>query len=647
MSLFKSLRFQIAAPLLIIVLLFAALFAGNLTALEAQRNYNTLLNITARLQHTAQSLVQLAMNYSSNIPQDSASYQRDVKLYYQEIQSQVELFDEITEGFMSENFSPTLTSRKYPFTPRLDPAIQAAVRAIEEAWADFKVRLTLSIGMDERGPRIGEAAAFINGNHLLLTESVDALRSQLLHLASARLDNVRRLNWIALAAVVGVTFGLMIWFYLSIIHPLRSSVRGFRNVAQGDFGYQVPSSGSNELASLTASFNQLSSRLHAIFELIDRIQQGSDLGQTLCFVAEQFPALLPLDWVGALFIAGDEKRITLEKSYRDGKTEANRHNTFELRKTLLAKALETDKPLHIPDMKRTAQDNPNYQFLNHLVANGLRDAIFLPITEQSPIPGVLVFATEKPDSYTPEHLELLANIAKLITHSFGRTVKLTEHARLAAIGGFASGIVHEIRSPLSTINLALEYLRKAELPAAAEKRAALAHHETERLARLLDEILLFAKPLKIEMGELDMGGLISQFLDTHEAIAAQRGQFNRLRINAASTAILGDRDRLEQVLLNLYNNACEASPPGSEICWILAEDADKRHLCLDILNPGDPIPEAILGRLFDPFFTTKSEGTGLGLGIVKRIVDAHGGEITIQSDMSPGTRVTVSLPLLR
>lgn len=645
MTLYKNLKVQITLPLLLIVALVATTFTLNLNALEEQRVYNTLLNTTARLQHTARSLGQLAMNYAMNAPQDKASYQRDVKLYYQEMHNQIELFDEITESLMSEQFDPDMTARDALFTPQLAPAVHVAVQAVEETWQDFRNGLNQSIGMDEKGPLLDRAVHYITGNHLALNESIDVLRAQIQRLASSRLEQMRLLYWSTLFAVIAVTLGILAWFFLAILGPLGQAVAGFRKVAQGDFGQQVPVAGSNELASLTVSFNRLSSRLYAIFRLIDRIQQGSDLDETLCFVAEQFPALLPLDWVGALFVVGDSSRITLEKSYRDGRPEVAQRRKFELHKTLLLKTLETDKPLHIPDMQRTADSNPNFQFLNHLVESGLRDAIFLPITEQSPIPGVLAFATRKPDSYTPEHLELLANIAKLVTHSFGRTVKLAEHARLAAIGGFASGIAHEIRSPLSTIGMALEYLRKSNLPEAAEKRAELAQRETGRLARLLEEILLYAKPLELKLQPVDLAEHLSGFLPDHDPVARQRNQRHELYIECDRSTILGDQDRLNQILLNLANNACEAAPDGSVIRWSLSNGPPEHTLTMKVTNPGDPISPQALARLFDPFFTTKANGTGLGLGIVKRMVEAHGGEIHITSDAALGTLVTVQIPL--
>lgn len=640
----RSLKIQIAIALLMIVALFAGVLAITMPALEEQRSFNTLQNITARLQHTVKGLVELAMNYTQNTPTDEASYQRDVKLYYTEIRRQINLFDLITNAFMSGVFSPALTNREHEFAPQLDPAVRTAVSAVEAAWIDFRAGLDRALGMESKGPRLQQAAHYITRKQMPLVESIDVLRAQIQRLASSRLDRVNQIHWISMLTVVVVTLGILAWFVQTILHPLSRAVGGFRSVAQGDFGYQVPLATTNELSSLTISFNQLSSRLHAIFRLIDRIQQGSDLDDTLRFVAEQLPSLLPLDWVGALFVAGDNTTVTLEKSYRGGQPEVAPRRHFKLQKTLLLKTLENDEPLHIPDMKSTAESNPNYQFLNYLVHTGLRDAIFLPVSEQSPIPGILAFATRKADSYTPEHLELLTNIAKLVTHSFGRTVKLAEHARLAAIGSFASGIAHEMRSPLSTIGLALEYLRNSQLPPPAEKRALLAQQESERLTRLSEEILLYAKPLQLNLATLEIDQFLRQFLRQQNSLLAQRNQHHQLTIDIDTGTIIGDKDRLKQVFLNLASNACEASPEGSRIDWRLSRDPRDQVLTLTISNPGVPISLATMERLFDPFFTTKPSGTGLGLGITRRIVHAHGGEMLIRP-IETGTEVRLLIPL--
>ncbi len=645
MKLFETLKFQIGAALLLIVVLFTVVIALSIKGLEEQRNYSTLLNITARLEHTARSMVSRGMNYAMNAPRNPVAYRRDVALYYQEIKAQTKLFEEITIGFMTENFSPSLVQGDAPFTPRLDPEAHKAVQDVEDAWAVFHTGLQEALGMDRDVPQLDQAAHFITARHQPLSDSIENLRNHIERLVEEGQNQVMQSHWVMLLIIIAVTLGIMAWFFVKVLRPLDRAVAGFRKVAQGDFGYQVPTAGNNELAWLTSSFNQLSSRLNAIFRLIDQIQQGSDMDETLCFVAEHFSQLLPLDWVGALFMAGDGMTISLERSYLDSKPEITQHSRFRLEGTLLEQALKEGEPLHVPDMNHTADKNPRYQFLNHLVDKGLGDAIFLPITEQSPIPGVLAFATRDPESYTPEHIELLTNIARLITHSFGKTLKLSEHARLATVGGFASGIAHEIRSPLSTISMALDYLQKTDLSEPAEKRITLAREETGRMARLLEEILLYAKPLKLDLQPLDLAALTESFLESQSDLAKRREQKFELDIDASSTSILGDRDRLQQIFLNLSQNALDAAPSDGTVHWRISSDSAARILTIRIQNPGEPIPADVLPRLFDPFFTTKTQGTGLGLGIVKRMVDAHGGEIQIVSGLDTGTLVTLQFPL--
>ncbi len=402
--------------------------------------------------------------------------------------------------------------------------------------------------------------------------------------------------------------------------------------------------GSAEAVDLAQSFNRLSARLKVLFDLLERLQEGSDLRQVLAFLSSEFQHLLRTDWIGVLFVTGDAQTIKLEAAYLDGEPEIAGKHLFPLRETLLAQALDAAKPLHIADLDRTASDHPTYVFLRQLRDKGMRDAILLPLDEHahSPIRGILVFASRNAESYDREHLQLLNNIGELVTHSFGRTVKLAEHARLAAIGEFASGIVHELRSPLATIGMALDHFGGLELSASSAKRAELAAAEAARTARLLDDILLYARPMQLNMLPLDLADFSVQMSETYRGLAEQHGKRLEIRPGAAAP-VIADRDRLAQVWLNLTRNALEAAPAGSAITWQLLDNRERDAVEMQIDNPGAVIPPEQLERLTEPFFTTKSGGTGLGLAIVKRIVDAHGGELEIRSQVA-GTRVTVSLP---
>ena len=640
----QSLKFQISVALLALTGLFLGVFALSQVALEEQRRYNSLLNVTTRLEHTARQLFTLGHNYLMYTPKGAENYYFDNQLYHQEILTQVNLFDELAHGFMMGNFDSDLIQGTTPLKTELDPGTKQIVFDLEILWEAFRTGLFEALGTSERSPRLSEAAAFIATHQQPVTTGIDTLSRQIKTLVESRLQKVNRVYWALLLTTMIVLSGILSWFFLAVLRPLGRTVTGFGKVAQGDFGYQVSAGGNNELALITGAFNQLSSRLNAIFRLIDQIQRGSDLNETLSFIARQFPELLPLDWAGALFVAGDNSTITLEKSYQDGKQEALPAVRFRLNRTLLQKAIASGEPLHVPDMQKTAEANPGFEFLNHLVAKGLRDAIFLPVTGTDTIPGVLAFASREPDTYTPEHLELLTNIASLVTHTFGRTVRMAEHTRLVAIGEFASGITHEIRSPLSTITLALDHFEHVDLSESARKRAVLARQEAHRMERLLEDILLYAKPVRLNLQPVNLGTLLREILETHASIGERAGQRIEVELPAESSEILGDTDRLKQLFLNLARNASEAAPAGSTIRWSLTKDEISRSLTVDIENNGDPIAPDLLPLVFKAFVTTKSGGTGLGLGIVKRIVDAHGGDIAIRSDQSSGTRVRIHLP---
>ncbi|MBW4614446.1 MAG: GAF domain-containing protein [Desmonostoc vinosum HA7617-LM4] len=240
---------------------------------------------------------------------------------------------------------------------------------------------------------------------------------------------------------------------------------------------------------------------------------------------------------------------------------------------------------------------------------------------------------------------LEAEVEKRTAELRAAQAKLLEQERLAAIGEFAAMIVHEIRNPLTTMIMGLKYFKKAILTQAAQERLLLALEEASRLENLLSEILLYSKPQVLQLCELDVNEFIGELLmpmcEMPEALLRQI-EF----IPAIPTVkILGDRDKLKQVFINIVRNACEAISAGEVIKWevnILSED----RVCINVCNGGEPIPSDILSKLTQPFFSTKSSGTGLGLAITKRIVNAHDGELYIQSDRVTGTTVGIQLPVI-
>ncbi|NBC47423.1 MAG: HAMP domain-containing protein [Gammaproteobacteria bacterium] len=643
-----SLSVQVTAVYLALGLLLAAAGVYTIGAFQRQLGSIGLVNQAAQLELTVEQMHAQGMNYWQNAPRDYPTYYRDVRLYYQDLLTQVETIDAIVATFMSGDFRGALPMWLPSWLqPHLGAKAEAATIALERTWERWRDELFAALGDDEDEPRLEWAAEHVIEAHNGLLAAVDAFAAALREWA----EREYRVMMHGTLIVAGVTlliavllFALLRW---KLLRPLRRTTAGFQRVADGDFGHRLPVAGTTETQDLTASFNRLSERLDLLYRLIQGLQQGQELDQLMGLLNTEFRPLLGCDWSGLLFI--DERRANarVETSWLDGAPQPGDQRRYRLKGTLLEQVLAEEAPLHVNRMVECARENPAYELLHHLVALGMQDAIFLPLTPQTqtPVPAVVVFATRDPDGFGGARRRLLGNIAQLLTQGVGRTARLAEQTRLAAIGEFASGIAHELRSPLTTIAMALGYLAEHEREPRAKRRVDLAVGEAERMRRLLDDILLYAKPLSLELRPLELGALLGE----HVAAAAERHRAHRIELERASAPreVMADRDRLRQVLTNLTDNACEAAPEGSVIRWRLGDlgaDDERGEVRLSVHNQGEPIPSELLPRLTEPFFSTKSTGTGLGLAIVRRLVEQHGGRLAIRSSVEAGTTIEIDLP---
>lgn len=218
-------------------------------------------------------------------------------------------------------------------------------------------------------------------------------------------------------------------------------------------------------------------------------------------------------------------------------------------------------------------------------------------------------------------------------------------ARLAEIGELATMIVHEVRNPLTTVLMGLTSLRGLDLPERAQIRLGLAFDDAQRLQRLLNEILLYAKQQVLQCRELELNHLLQQLVETWQTVPEIEERHIQFISSPASAWVMGDRDKLQQVFTNLIRNACEAVDRHHVIsCRI---DVNTKQICVSVHNGGAPIPPETLVKLGTPFFTTKPSGNGLGLAIVRRIVEAHNGQLFVESSADAGTTVSVQLPRIQ
>ncbi len=221
--------------------------------------------------------------------------------------------------------------------------------------------------------------------------------------------------------------------------------------------------------------------------------------------------------------------------------------------------------------------------------------------------------------------------------------ELQRNERLAALGKMAAGVAHELRNPLSSIKgLALILKSNFSLPSTQAETADILVKEVERLNRSIGELLDYAKPGQLRREATSIQEIIGKTVSLVQVDAESYGITIRLDIDDDLPQVVIDRDKMNQVFLNLFLNAIQAMEQGGELkVWA---QKDKQTISITIRDNGVGIEPENLGRVFDPYYTTKNNGTGLGLAMSSKIVEEHGGWIEVSSLPGEYTEVRVVLP---
>jgi signal transduction histidine kinase len=246
------------------------------------------------------------------------------------------------------------------------------------------------------------------------------------------------------------------------------------------------------------------------------------------------------------------------------------------------------------------------------------------------------------DTYLVAH-ELAARVALAVERAQAVT-ELDDARRLATLGQFAAAIAHDIRTPLTSISLNVQILRrKLELSPDDREHLDIALEELARLDRSVAEILDFAKPVKLAPQKVDLAEVIETTARGLTPVLSEKQIALKTELGSELPAVQGDPQRLRQVLVNLVGNAADASQPGAEVT-VRATSSDAR-VAIEVEDHGRGIGQDDLPRIFEPFFTTRPDGTGLGLAICHKLVKAHGGDIQVRSTPGKGSTFTVLLPV--
>jgi len=255
------------------------------------------------------------------------------------------------------------------------------------------------------------------------------------------------------------------------------------------------------------------------------------------------------------------------------------------------------------------------------------------------------------DGFSADEILRLAEIVEIastVLSNIQDFQALEEEHRLAALGAMAAGLAHEIRNPLAGIKGAAQYLQAEPLPPEAQEMLEVVIQEADRLNVVVSQFLDYARPFDLNRSHDHVNAIVTHVLALLRAQGIPEGIQVVERLSGDLPAMQMDRHRLSQVLLNLAQNALQAMPHGGLLTIATRPTASRGGMPMveiAVSDTGVGIAPDDLEKLFIPFFTTKKDGTGLGLAICHRIVQAHGGELDVQSTKGRGASFLVRIPV--
>ncbi|MFY3793589.1 ATP-binding protein [Ureibacillus sp. MALMAid1270] len=221
--------------------------------------------------------------------------------------------------------------------------------------------------------------------------------------------------------------------------------------------------------------------------------------------------------------------------------------------------------------------------------------------------------------------------------------QLKHQSNLVMIGQMAATVAHEIRNPMTSIKGFIELLNM-NLTEENNKYLSIMKSEIERMDQILSEVLTFSKPMERQMDVFSVTKIAKELIEIMNPLANNHNITLQFEVEKPiNSMIMGNENRIKQMLMNLVKNAIEEMETGGKITIFLKNVKDK--IQVTVCDEGKGIEKEMLAKLFEPFYTTKTAGTGLGLQLVKQVIEEHNGTIHVNSVVNGGTSFVIELPL--
>lgn len=420
-----------------------------------------------------------------------------------------------------------------------------------------------------------------------------------------------------------------------VTQPVRDLTEAAQKIRDGELGQQVAATTKDELGDLVESFNQMSNELLRQHQALKDRNRGIRIAQEqVAQERDKLRAIIDGMVEGVIFVDAED-RISLcnESAGRIWQGTAS-----ELLGQPLLECHPPDVRPMVTEILSQARDRPGFAVAHTMkLRKGSCLSSYSSVhREDGRYLGLVLLS-----------LDISERVALEQEHERLRD-ELFQHEKMALIGQIAASVAHELNTPLSTILLRAQLLRRQRVDDGELSDLEVVESEAQRCRRIIDSLLGFARRSEGTMSRTDLQSLVHQSLSLLENDLTRRGVSVETDYASDGAAIRADGGQILQVLMNLVTNARDAMPEGGRLRIATAVPSGSGTVVIHITDEGCGMEPNVLEKAFDSFFTTKppGKGTGLGLAICERIVEEHSGRIEIQSEPAQGTTVTVRLPMV-
>jgi signal transduction histidine kinase len=405
---------------------------------------------------------------------------------------------------------------------------------------------------------------------------------------------------------------------------------------------------------LIKQLTRKASQLESLISMGQTLVSKLELGDLLDNITNEALNIMNCK-VCALFMLSKNSKILTLRSMAGVSTNPEYEESLNLEDSAIGTVITHKKQVEVVDLSRTEE----FHFISLAQKEGLISMLSSPITYENEVIGVLNAYTDRPHRFNDDEKKTFSTHAslsavaiqnsRLYSRIFSSEELLRKNERLITLGLLAAEIAHEIRNPLTVIKLLFESLNlNYEAEDVRHKDTAIISEKLSQLDEIVTRVLSFSKSNHGLHSKINVGEIIQ------DTLHLLRLKLHQNKINLSFTIeenpliIEGNKGQLQQVLLNLIINATEAMPKGGDIKInsFLENREDLALAVVEITDTGTGIPQEIQDIVFESFLSGRSEGSGLGLSIVKRILRSHHGDIELIKNSSSGTTMKLWLPLV-